>query len=384
MPLTHRESVWLAIAASLACGQGAATAGGPIVEAAGAGSTDPGSGDPASAGSGAGGRSDGIAAGGSEGAIPDLGRADARGAAGVATGSTDASAVDAGVGEESLIPCLEFSEPVVVGAIDRIDLDQLSGLVASRARDGVLFAHEDSTGSPIIYALDATGHGLATFTLAGAPNTDWEDIAIGPGPDGVTDLFIADIGDNPVRTGGAARAEIAVIRLPEPAVTLGQSFAEAALSDFDVLRFTYPGGVHEAEALMVHPRTGELLIVTRSSSGDSRVYRAPASTPPDTPTVLEEIAQIAFDPNGQGALATAGDISPTGDRVLVRTYTNVYLWPVPPGATLDAAFRGPPQIIPWAVEPQGEAISFTADGRAWLAAGEQSPSIYRSEQACSP
>jgi len=300
----------------------------------------------------------------------------------VATPPSGVEAPDAGDAASAVAPCLEFTEPVAVAALDLAELDQLSGLVASRTQPGVLFGHEDSTGAPIVYGLDASGRALLALTLDGAPNTDWEDIAVGPGPDGASQLFIGDIGDNPVRTGGTPRAEIQVLRLPEPRLAAGDAFAERTLAAVDVLRFTYPEGVHEAETLLVHPQTGDLFIVTRSTTGDSRVYRAPASTPVDTPTVLEEVARVAFDPSGQGALATAGDISPSGDRVLLRTYTTVYLWPVAAGAPLEAAFEREPRVFPWAIEPQGEALTFTADGRAWLAAGEQSPTIYRADGTC--
>ena len=38
--------------------------------------------------------------------------------------------------------------------------------------------------------------------MTGAMAVDWEDIALGPGPDGRDDLFVGDIGDNarPTRT----------------------------------------------------------------------------------------------------------------------------------------------------------------------------------------
>jgi hypothetical protein len=299
-------------------------------------------------------------------------------AAGGDAGPSDASAVDAA---SARLGCLEFSEPVPVGSIEAPELDQLSGLVASRTQDGVLFAHEDSTGAPLLYALDTRGRTLAVFTLSGAPNDDWEDIAIGPGPAGPS-LFIADIGDNAVRNNGTPRGELQVIRLPEPSVALDGSSGERALSEVEVLRLSYPVGAHDAETLMVHPITGELVIVTRSAVGDSRIFRAPGSIPAGTPTLLEEIGRLAFDSSGQGANATAGDISPTGDRVLLRTYTRVYIWPATPGMALDAVFGRTPVTRDWAVEPQGEGITFSMDGRAWLAAGEREPTIYRADANC--
>ena len=277
--------------------------------------------------------------------------------------------------------CLSFDEPVAIGSIEEPALDQLSGLVASRTQPGVLFAHEDSTGDPILYALDTSGRALARYTLPGAPNFDWEDIALGGGPAG-PQLFIGDIGDNAVRTGPAARDELQVIRLAEPVVALEQPSGEQTLTEFDVLRFRYPGGVHESETLLVEPVTGDILLVTRASSGDSRVFRASGSTPPDTLTTLEEIGRIAFDPNGQGAIATGGDISPNGDRVIVRTYTRVYLWAAPSGGSLADVFRKAPVVQDFAVEPQGEGITFTPEGTSWLAAGEQEPTLYRAAARC--
>jgi hypothetical protein len=375
----QKTIVWLALGVSIGCGPDDPADPASLGARPGSGLAGASPGDT----SGAGGRGSGGAMSGSDGGGAGFGRAGAADSAGTeadgtANGDLDASAPEASVSDV----CLEFSAPVAIGTIELDQLDQLSGFVASRARDGVLYAHEDSTGAPTVYALDTAGRSLAAFTLQGAPNTDWEDIALGPGPGGATHLFIGDIGDNAIRTGGTARAELAVMRLPEPEVALGQDFVEETLPTFDVLRFTFPSGVHEAETLMVHPGTGDLLIVTRSAVGDSHVYRAPGSTPPDTPTVLEEIARLAFDPSGQGALATAGDISPSGDRVLIRTYTDVYVWDAPSGMALAAVFRGTPAIQPWAVEPQGEAISFMADGRAWLSASEQSRAIYRSDEAC--
>lgn len=366
-----RAGLAFVLAALASCAQGDAEPAPPDDESRAGSAGRPAGGAPALADGGA---------VGDGGALADGGPA--AGAGG--TSATPPSGVEPSDGgaAPALVACLDFTQPVAVGSIDLAELDQLSGLVASRAQPGVLFAHEDSTGAPIVYGLDTSGRTLLALTLEGAPNTDWEDIAVGPGPDGSSQLFIGDIGDNAVRTGGTPRAEIQVLRFPEPELATSAAFAERSLANVDVLRLRYPEGVHESETLMVHPLTGDLFIVTRSTTGDSRVYRAPASTPVDTPTVLEEIARVAFAPSGQGALATAGDISPNGDRVLLRTYTDVYVWPLAAGTSLDAAFRLEPRVIPWAVEPQGEGVGFTADGTAWLAAGELSSNIYRAEATC--
>ena len=96
-------------------------------------------------------------------------------------------------------------------------LNAVSGLAASRAHDGVMWAHNDSGGAASVYGIGADGTDLGTWTLTGATNRDWEDMAIGAGPDGPGDfLYLADIGDN-LR----ARTEIVVYRVPEPDPTTG-------------------------------------------------------------------------------------------------------------------------------------------------------------------
>ncbi|HWO08534.1 MAG TPA: hypothetical protein VNN80_03620, partial [Polyangiaceae bacterium] len=286
----------VAMVVALGCAEGAASDGPGLTRAGGAGASPTA-----------------VSSGGVPSTVSTAGRPpDAEGLAPV---DADLPSTDAlvPVPDASAPPaCLEFSEPRSVGNIELAELDQLSGLVASRTQPGVLFAHEDSTGAPTLYALETSGRALATFTLAAAPSTDWEDIAAGTGAGGESLLFIGDIGDNAIRNGGAPRDEIQVIRMPEPLVATGQAFVEATLPSFDVLRFRYPSGVHEAETLLVDPKSGDLLIITRSPSGDSRVFRASGATPPDTLTALEEVGNIAFAPSGQGALATAGDFSPNG------------------------------------------------------------------------
>ena len=64
-------------------------------------------------------------------------------------------------------------------------------------------------------------------------------------------------------------------------------------------------------------------------------------------------------------LATGGAVSPDGTRVVVRTYTDAYVWPVP-GDDLAAALRGSPQVVPLPATRQGEAVTWTPDGSALL------------------
>ena len=65
---------------------------------------------------------------------------------------------------------------------DRV-LNEVSGVVASRVHTPDLWVHNDSGGEPAVYVISPDGKSLGTYTVDGATNVDWEDIAIGPGPE---------------------------------------------------------------------------------------------------------------------------------------------------------------------------------------------------------
>jgi hypothetical protein len=289
-------------------------------------------------------------------------------------------AAGAGNGGATAAPCVDFSAPVALGKAEPPLLSTLSGLVASRAQPGVLYANADRSG-PRFYALTKAGHTLADFTLtgSGAMATDWEDVAIGPGPTAGNYLYFGDVGDNAARPGaGAGRSEIQVIRLLEPTVSLTQAAVQQNLPTWQRLRFTYPDRPHDCETLMVDPKNGDFLFVTREADGSAVVFLAPGTTLPDTPTVLVRLVALQVGASG----ANAGDISPTGDRALLRTYEAALLFVRAPGATWALTFATAPHSLPVANEAQSEGATFGADGLSWLSSGEVDPTLYEGRANC--
>jgi hypothetical protein len=280
--------------------------------------------------------------------------------------------------------CSTFSTPIVAGTIASSELDEISGLVASRVHPGVLYAHVDSGGGPVAYAMSTAGEMLGTFTLSGVKADDWEDIAVGPGPGAGTFLYLGDIGDNAARTGdGTPRSEISVYRIAEPSVDVGAPVGSRAVSDHARLRFIYPDGPHDCETLMVDPVTGDLLVVSKEEKSPPRVYRAAGSTPADTPTVLELVGALALPgPAAASGLVTAGDISPSGDRIMIRNHSTIFLWCR--ADTWGATFALAPVALPAAAEPQGEALTFSFDGQGWYSASETSRTLFGASGSCSP
>jgi hypothetical protein len=241
-------------------------------------------------------------------------------------------------------------------------IDEASGIARGIASPGVLYVQNDSGDTARFFALDArTGRTLATYTVPGATNVDWEDLAVARDRRGVPSVWIADIGDN-----DGKRSEIRVYRVDEPHVRAG---IDGITSTPEVWRARYPSGPMDAESLAVAPG-GAAYIVTKALLGGSTVYALP-SRPSSAVQALRAVGQITFHltgtpggPNRVGQLtATGASISSDGAVLAVRTYTDAYLWRLSHGNVV-AALRGDPVRIALPAQPQGEGIA--VDGQRLL------------------
>jgi hypothetical protein len=241
----------------------------------------------------------------------------------------------------------------VVGRVQAPGVAELSGLVASRARPGVFWAHNDSGDSPRIFALGRDGGQLAEVAITGAEHVDWEDIAIRG-----TTLFVGDIGDNT-----AQRPEIAVYRIAEPPAGATSAAAER-------IALRYPDGAHDAEALLADPRGNSLTIVTKNYGGFANVYSGRGGT-------LRLVAKLAL---GLGQAITAGDVSADGRTIVLRSYNRAYVWTRRGGESLAAALRREPCAAPadLLAEGQGETLALSRDGRTlWTVPEGVQPALRR-------
>ena len=233
-------------------------------------------------------------------------------------------------------------------------LPELSGLVVS---DDRMLAMNDGGDKLTVYALD-TGCRVIAVRGADVDPYDPEDLAVGA--DGT--VWFADTGDN-----RAERATVALLAM-RPNGSTG------------VYRMTYPDGPHDAESLLLAP-DGTPYVVTKEVLGASGVYR-PAAPLADGATVpLRRTGGVTFTPTGTPGgpvgevgqlLATGGAVSRDGRFLALRTYTDAYVWPLT-GSDVPAALTRTPMRIALPAAPQGEAVSFTADGRSLVVAGEVLP-----------
>lgn len=248
-------------------------------------------------------------------------------------------------------------------------LTELSGLVVSRAHPGVLWAHNDSGSGPEIFAFDASGRQLGTWTVPGAEAVDWEDVAIARSTDGRWHLWIADCGQ-----GGTPRQPV-LYSIPEPDPQSGGNGRSTETATRYPLR--WPHGTPDCEALMVHPHSGDVYLLSKEGGRSSVCMARRADLQPGGDTMLAEVAVIKM-PGLISGLVTGAEISPDGSSAVVCSYTSVAIFRAGPGAAFDSAWTQPPVSLSVPFQNQRECVCFTADGRSILTSREgSSPEVRR-------
>lgn len=262
-----------------------------------------------------------------------------------------------------------YGAPILRGRIRNPSITESSGLAASGLADGRLWTHNDSGDAPILYCIDVDAEPCGVWQVSGAEAFDWEDIAAGPGPvPGRSYLYAGDIGDN-----RNERRSIVVYRVPEPRVAPGtrsSSHTEPAqTAPAALITLVYPDGPHDAESLLVHPRTGDIYIVTKAFFGPAAVYRAAAPARGTGTVELERVARIST-PGGRSGFFTAGDIAPDGKRlVLCYGFRGVEL-ELSRGADFDVIWRRPAHTVELGPSLQREAIAYSRDGNSLFTTSE--------------
>ena len=208
-----------------------------------------------------------------------------------------------------------FADPAIV---------ESSGLTAA---GGLVTTVNDSGDSARVFTVDAASGRTVGVTTWDGEATDVE--ALAPAGDG--EVWVGDIGDN-----AAARDEVTVTRVP-----VGRGDRSVAGESF---RLVYPDGPADAEALLAHPRTGRLFVVTKGVFG-GEVYAAPSALRADAPNRL----RLLGDAPG---IVTDGAFFPDGRHLLLRNYGRAFVLSFP-SLDLVGGFDLPAQ-------KQGEGIAVGA------------------------
>ncbi|RFU83451.1 hypothetical protein DY218_27710 [Streptomyces triticagri] len=216
-------------------------------------------------------------------------------------------------------------------------ITESSGLAASRTHPGVYWTHNDSDDGAYLYAVDSrTGKTAATVTMTGVGSPrDVEAVSVGP--DG--DLYVGDIGDNL----GGSWPHVWIYRLPEPKQLRDQTVRATQYT------VQYEGGARDAEALMVHPKTGRVYIADKKEEGGG-LYEGPKELSASGTNVFRRVADVDL-------WTTDGAFSPDGTKLVLRSYFTARWYPWQDGRP----GKGGRTSVP--MQRQGESVTYAPDGR---------------------
>ena len=235
-------------------------------------------------------------------------------------------------------PAQESGEPVVATRLADPRIVESSGLALSRRHPGVVWTHNDSGDQARLFAVGSDGRTRAVLTLAGVEARDWEAVAAGRDDRGRPALFAGDIGDN-----NGVWPEVAVYRVTEPAVLRDATVPAVRY------RLRYADGPHDAEALLIDPRSNRLYVATKAQIGGG-LYQAPSRLDPTGINVLHHIARVP-------PVVTDGAFLPSGRGFVLRDYQQAHVYTGPGRRDLPLQF-------------QGESLTVSSDGRSLLVGSE--------------
>lgn len=272
-------------------------------------------------------------------------------------------------------------ETTIAGLMTDAALDEISGIAASRRRDDLLWAIDDSGKPANLYALSRRGRRLGSFRIEGVRKTDWEDIA-GFELQGQPYLLIADIGDN-----GGVRDVLSLHVLAEPQDPQAGGILRPAWS----IRFRWPDGARDCEAVAVDAANNRILLITKKRQ-PPQLYTLPLRTEgsierKSTKVLVARLGGTLAGVPQAGAeqrrrhpamarlqsQVTAADISPNRDAIAVLTYQNLLVYPRRAQDSWSQALTHPPLVVRMSLLPQPEAVAFSRAGQGIFATGEFSP-----------
>lgn len=272
----------------------------------------------------------------------------------------------------------EFQPAQLEALITEPSLDEISGIASSRRVDNRYWVHDDSPRPAELQAIDGAGKRLARVVVDGTHAIDWEDIASYTLA-GKPWLLIGDIGDN-----GGVRKDYELIAIEEPDISvLPTAFT---VKPSWRLRFRYPDGAHDVEAMAVDVTQRRILLINKHPP--LAVYSLPLGpTSPASRTVIatklvgltsipqpDAVERKARYPAARfGGSPTGLDIDAAGRRAIVLTYRDIWLFTRKEGESWQHAFAKTPQRIALPPLAQAEAIGFDRHGLSILVSGEILP-----------
>lgn len=226
-------------------------------------------------------------------------------------------------------------------------IGEASGIADSKANPGFLWVEEDSGNPNQLYLLGHDGKVKKTVYLKGTTNRDWEDMTLSG-----NDLYVGEIGDN-----NAVYPDYAFYKFPEPSINVD------TVQSIETIRFQYPDGSHDAEAFFVEPSTKNIYIITKRDN-PSRIYKLTQPLSSTAMNTAQLVGQLPY--NGVVSAALSADEK----EIIVKTYLSLFYYTVAAGEKKEAALQKPYASLPYTIEPQGEAVCFSASNNGYYTLSE--------------
>lgn len=220
---------------------------------------------------------------------------------------------------------------------------ELSGIADSKINAGYFWGQEDSGNPNQIYLISHEGNVAKTIYLKGITNRDWEDISLTGGF-----LYIAESGDN-----AKAYTNYAIYKFAEPLMSTD------TVNTIETIKFIYPDGSHDAEALLVD-ESKNIFIITKNDN-PSRIYKLGYPY-----TTINTVSLM-------GTLPYSGVVSATmnANEIMVKTYTALFYYKRQSNQTIEQTLKSNSVSAPYILEPQGEAVCFANDGSGYYTVSEK-------------
>jgi hypothetical protein len=236
------------------------------------------------------------------------------------------------------------------------ELRESSGLVCTRPN--LFWSHNDANNPAILYSFDTLGTIRRTLTIAGFPNTDWEDLAT----DDDGNIYIADLGNN-----SNSRTDLCILRIPDPDNIPGDEVIPEVIRVAYADQSSFPPSPAEknfdVEALIW--REGFLYLFTKDRSspftGICKMYKVPAIPGSYQPMPQDE---IFLGSDSEKARVTAAAYNRHNGMLCLLTHDRILCFTDYPS---DHFFDG--QLTTYFLDPlpgQNEAIDFFSSGKLYM------------------
>jgi hypothetical protein len=177
-------------------------------------------------------------------------------------------------------------------------------------------------------------------------------IAAGPVP-GKNYIYLADIGDNTQQF-----VNYTIYRFEEPGTQVD------TIASFDKILFSYPDKPHDAEAILIDPRSKDIYLVTKRDI-QSLVFKIPYPQNDSTENKALLVGKLSY--NGVVSAAFTND----GLGIAIKTYEKIHFYSRENSESIEDALQHAPILLPYILEPLGEAICFRHDGSGYYTLSER-------------